>query len=38
VAGTTNGSYDSTNKKVTGTLSDIAAGATRTLVFRVTIN
>jgi uncharacterized repeat protein (TIGR01451 family) len=37
-AGTGNGSYDSTNKKVTGTLSDVAAGATSTLVFRVTIN
>jgi len=37
-AGTGNGSYDSATRKVSGTLSDVAAGTTSTLVFRVTIN
>lgn len=36
--GATNGAYNAADDEVTGTLTDIAAGETRTLVFRVTID
>lgn len=36
--GSVTGAYDTTSKLVSGTLSNIAAGQQRTLVFRVTIN
>ena len=36
--GASGGSYDSGTNTVSGTLSDIAAGVTRTLVFRVTVD
>lgn len=36
--GTSGGAYDGTDEEVTGSLSDIAAGVTRTLYFRATID
>lgn len=36
--GTSGGAYNSSGKSISGTLNDVAAGATRTLRFRATIN